>query len=362
MKRLSGRWRRCVTVGVCAAAMLLNACDEPVSPTKASETAEQAQADAYGKIGEERAKAEGAALIGLSGPNIVFDTLDGGSISLADSYGRKPVYLKMWATWCVPCREQMPHLKETYARIKDTFTVVAVASGFSETKQDVRRYVEDMGLAMPVAIDDGRLAAALKLRVTPLHVVIGRTGQIVYVGHLANNALGQALNEAALQPVASEVKNDKPAENTPAWTALPERTLTLVGGDSIDLRNKDENRTVLIFLSPWCEDYLAQSQPTRSTRCHDVREVAERLSTTGNTRWIGVASGLWSDESDVRAYRDGYKVSIPLALDKTGDLFRGFGVSAVPAIQVFDADGYRILNIDDAIVDSNWLTEIEAAL
>src|SRR5690606_7879728 len=56
--------------------------------------------------GERRARTAGASLIGRPGPVAVLETIDGTKIDLAELYGKKPVYLKFWATWCVPCRQQ----------------------------------------------------------------------------------------------------------------------------------------------------------------------------------------------------------------------------------------------------------------
>jgi hypothetical protein len=52
---------------------------------------------------------------------------------------------------------------------------------------------------MPIAIDDGSLGAALNLRVTPQHVVIGRDGRILYVGHLDDGKLADALRRAVVE-------------------------------------------------------------------------------------------------------------------------------------------------------------------
>ena len=124
--------------------------------------------------GAARAARAGQSLIGQSAPAAVLRTLDGGTIDLAAHYGRKPVYLKFWATWCVPCREQMPGFERIYRQYGKRIDVVAVNVGYSETEADVRAYRAQHGLTMPIALDDGSLGRRLNLRVTPQHVLIGR--------------------------------------------------------------------------------------------------------------------------------------------------------------------------------------------
>src|SRR5260370_36991550 len=84
---------------------------------------------------------------------------------------------------------------------------MAVNSGFNDPIGDVRDYRRKMGLTMPIVVDDGRLAAALHLRVTPQHIVIGRDGRIQYVGHLADARLDAALRAARTAVVAGAGEN-----------------------------------------------------------------------------------------------------------------------------------------------------------
>ena len=133
-----------------------------------------AAAGAADESGQGRAQAAGRTLIGSLAPALVLTTIDGKAIDLARLYGHKPVYLKFWATWCVPCREQMPGFEHDYESLGDRIAFVAVNAGFTDTEAAVRQVQHESGLRMPIVIDDGRLAAELNLRVTPQHVVVGR--------------------------------------------------------------------------------------------------------------------------------------------------------------------------------------------
>src|ERR1700753_172636 len=148
---------------------------------------------AFAQGGQQRAEAAGHRLISSPAPRMVLKTIDGDTIDLGKLYGKKAVYLKFWATWCVPCREQMPHFEKMFESRGSDLEVIAVNAGFNDSVEDVREYRKRLGIRMPIVIDDGTLGAALNLRVTPQHVVIGKDGRVQYVGHLANEQLDAAL-------------------------------------------------------------------------------------------------------------------------------------------------------------------------
>src|ERR1700743_3073163 len=70
-----------------------------------------------------------AKLVGKPAPALTLKSIDGKPINLSDFYGKRPVYLKLWATYCIPCRVQMPGLKKIFASTGDQMTVIAVNAG-----------------------------------------------------------------------------------------------------------------------------------------------------------------------------------------------------------------------------------------
>jgi thiol-disulfide isomerase/thioredoxin len=76
--------------------------------------------------GQQLAESAGRSLIGKPAPRFVVTTIDGETIDLGRLYGKQAVYLKFWATWCVPCREQMPHFERTYETAGTDLAVIAV--------------------------------------------------------------------------------------------------------------------------------------------------------------------------------------------------------------------------------------------
>lgn len=307
-------------------------------------------ADAAGS-GDNRARSAGQRLIGQPGPAAALTTIDGERIDLVKYYGKQPVYLKFWATWCVPCREQMPAFEKAYQQHKGRIAVVAVNAGFSDKEPAVRAYREQFGIHMPVAIDDGSLAGQLNLRVTPQHVVIGRDGRIVHVGHLHDKALDDALDKVAndasapsalpLAPTVAERKVLKPGDAV--------GLLSVMTVDGKTYAFKPGKPRALVFFSPWCESYLRDSRPAVAQACGRVREESTRLAKAKGVEWLGVASPIWASDKEVAEYGASKKPGMPLALDKSGEVFGAFSVRDIPSVVLIDAQGKvsRVLGPDE---------------
>ena len=287
--------------------------------------------------GQDMAEEAGASLIGKYAPAITLTTIDGRRIDLGKLYGKTPVYLKFWATWCVPCRLQMPHFENAERTLGRDIQVVGVNAGFNETPEAVRSYRQTMGLTMPIVIDDGRLADALHLRVTPQHVVIGRDGRILYVGHLADARVDRALAQAIAEPAAAYVKAS--AGRTPR---APPPVLKTLAGAPLALGD-GKRPTVIFFFSPWCETYLKTSRPAMAEACLSAREQASRLAAQpSGVRWVGAAAGLWATTQDLAKYQQDHPMPMPVALDESGGFLRSFRIDQVPGFVVLDPAGHVV--------------------
>jgi peroxiredoxin len=303
--------------------------------------------------GQQLAERAGKSLVGKPAPRLVLKTIDGDTIDLGRLYGKQAVYLKFWATWCVPCRQQMPHFEHVYETAGADLAVIAIDVGFNDSIDAVRAYRKQLGITMPIVFDDGRLGAAFNLRVTPQHIVIGRDGRIQYVGHLADARLDAALATARAPPVAGTADSSA-RRNEPAAVAhykigdrLPDQSIATIDGRSFRFRDPgNSHQTVLVFLSPWCESYLAITRPAVSANCRSMREQVNALAAGRSVRWLGIASGLWATREDLRRYRAANGVAIPLTLDASGALFRAFDVTQVPAALIVDAGGRIVRRIE----------------
>lgn len=303
----------------------------------------EAEATDYAQEGERRAVTAGAGLIGKRLPAITLKTIDGETIDISAFRGKRPVYLKFWATWCAPCLAQMPDFNAIHATLGSDLEVIALNTGFNDDLAAVKRFREKLKMSMPVVIDDGRLARALNLRVTPQHVVVGRDGRIMHVGHLDDDALHAALEQAIAQSVAG---------GSGEVSELPEVKAFAPGDDvsGVELKTLDGMRIRLgsaraakprgvVFTAAWCEWYVAERRPETAQACERVRKQVDALNAQGDVLWTTVASDLWTTADELRDYGVENELSTPLVLDEGGALFAAFGVRNVPSVALISVEG-----------------------
>jgi len=129
--------------------------------------------------------------VGKLGPNFLLELLDSGELRLSDLRG-KAVVLNFWATWCRPCRREMPQFVEAYDRYRDQGLVI-VAVDLQESRGTIGSFVDDFGVEFPVAIDrQGDVADEYRLLGLPTTYFIDRNGVIrsIYRGPLEGRSQG----------------------------------------------------------------------------------------------------------------------------------------------------------------------------
>jgi cytochrome c biogenesis protein CcmG/thiol:disulfide interchange protein DsbE len=133
--------------------------------------------------------------IGATAPDISLTDLDGNPIRLAELRGR-PVIVNFWASWCVPCIEEFPLLRDAAARHADDGLVV-VGIVYQDRTQAASDFMDRNGATWAAAADpDGRVADAYGILAPPETYFIGRDGRI------AARVLGQFSSATLDQKVA----------------------------------------------------------------------------------------------------------------------------------------------------------------
>lgn len=132
-------------------------------------------------------------------PDFTLKTLDGRLISLSQFRG-EPVLINFWASWCAPCRLEMPELKRVHeARQDEGLVVLAVNVTYLDSMQDVQRFVTEFGLTFPVLLDEtGEVADNLYyVRGLPTSIFVDRAGLVakIQLGPMTGAQLDEFVGE-----------------------------------------------------------------------------------------------------------------------------------------------------------------------
>jgi len=119
-------------------------------------------------------------LAGRPAPDFTLALLDGGTLRLSDLRGRW-VVLNFWASWCPPCREEMPGLQRAYEDFRER-GVAFVGVAMADSLPDARSFAREVGITYPVGLDEtGEIALAYQVLALPITVFIDPEGRVDWV-------------------------------------------------------------------------------------------------------------------------------------------------------------------------------------
>ena len=123
-----------------------------------------------------------------SAPDFTVVDGDGNEVKLSDFFG-KPIVLNFWASWCGPCKSEMPAFQEAYAKYDHevTFLLVNLTDGYQETLDSAKSFIEKSGYTFPVYYDTEQDAAyTYYVNTIPATYFIDQNGDLIT---WANSAL-----------------------------------------------------------------------------------------------------------------------------------------------------------------------------
>jgi len=148
---------------------LISACEQPSSPAQG----DKMKAVAPGSVPV-------APKIGYRPPSFTLQNLEGKTVDL-ESFRGKVIFINFWATWCVPCRAEMPLMEKLYQDLKDKDFVMLAVSEDLEGKSVVEPYVKEFKLTFPVLLDpDLAINSLYGIRAIPETFLIDKTGIITH--------------------------------------------------------------------------------------------------------------------------------------------------------------------------------------
>jgi len=144
-------------------------------------------------------------------PDFTVYDMDGNTVKLSDFFG-KPIIVNFWATWCGPCKSELPAFDNMYAKYGDEvhFLMVNLTDGSRDTKESVTSFVNDGGYSFPVYFDTTMEAAMTYSAYSiPMTLLITSDGQLAHtqMGAMAEETLEkytQTLIEISKETVSTE--------------------------------------------------------------------------------------------------------------------------------------------------------------
>jgi cytochrome c biogenesis protein CcmG, thiol:disulfide interchange protein DsbE len=131
---------------------------------------------------------------GFAAPDFALKTPNGEEYTLSKLKGNA-VLVNLWATWCPPCRAEMPAIDKMYKEYKDQgFVVLAMNMTYQDDPTNVVPFIQEYGLTFPILLEEtGDVGAAYQLRSLPSSYFINRAGIIQEV------VIGGPMSEALLR-------------------------------------------------------------------------------------------------------------------------------------------------------------------
>jgi len=133
-------------------------------------------------------------------PNFTLKGLQGEEVSLED-YRGKIVFINFWASWCPPCKAEMPDINKLYLENKDEDLVV-LAVDVNETKTTVEKFIKDGDYEFPVLLDEtGKTAAKYSVIGIPKTIVVDPNGIITHkkMGMMTYEEMNEMLKDARIK-------------------------------------------------------------------------------------------------------------------------------------------------------------------
>lgn len=136
---------------------------------------------------------------GFAAPDFSLELLSGGQVTLSELRGQA-VVINLWASWCPPCREEMPAIQAVYEEYRERgLEILAVNTTYQDRERDAAAFVQQFGLTFPVPLDrSGSVSRQYQLRALPTTFFVDRAGviqQVVIGGPMSETTIRTAVEE-----------------------------------------------------------------------------------------------------------------------------------------------------------------------
>lgn len=159
---------------------------ESVESVESSSESEEAPTNStsVSEVSEESVESESESQLVWQGPSTTYADSDGDIIRLSQNLG-KPTIINIWASWCPPCRDEMPYFETSYQEHGSDINFVmlnALESRPTETKQAAIEFADEMNLSMPIYFDNNASnQIEFAANMLPLTALLDADGEVIEV-------------------------------------------------------------------------------------------------------------------------------------------------------------------------------------
>ncbi len=244
----------------------------------------------------------------------------GEPVSLQKALGKQPVYLKFWASWCLDCRRELPHLQQTYERYRDRIAFYAVNLNSNEEDAYIQALKDKHQLTIPLVMDNnGSIAGNFKFHGTPFHVLINRAGEVVYTTYKDDAVLASHLAQLAKHGTLKIAENSAQVTRASSPVPLP------------------EGLALVYFATTWCDWYMAEIHPDMAHNCTQAGQLVNQLHQQHpEVPLQSYVSHLWTEEKYLKEYVEKFNIHYPVAVDTEGAIARHYQNSEYPTLLLLD--------------------------
>jgi thiol-disulfide isomerase/thioredoxin len=124
-----------------------------------------------------------AATVSGPAPAFALQSNGGQQVALSSLKG-KVVMVNFWATWCVPCRQEMPHLQALYEKYSGLGFELLAVNVEKNNAEGARKWLQETPVTFPVLFDpENQVTKLYKVQTMPSPVIIGRDGTMRFIHH-----------------------------------------------------------------------------------------------------------------------------------------------------------------------------------
>ena len=211
-------------------------------------------------------------------PDFEIELMNGEKFKLSDNIGKKIIILNFFATWCGPCREEMPELNNFYEKHREEpFIFIGIDAG--ENIEKVKEFASELEIKFPVGIDrDDKIQKLYTVRGFPTTVLIGADGKVhIYeVGPVMNADIAF---DAVYNPSMDLIKTGKAIDketylrNFQSQQALPSDKVEKKEDDEYKLEGRAKAIAEKMYCPCGCSDILIECE------CKTAKDIKKKLKT-----------------------------------------------------------------------------------